>query len=172
MSSFFNVTFLIALSLNVGAIIFFSFFTTPTLFREAPVALARELVAKMFPSYYILGYATQFIALASLGLRGVFEKPFPWVRVLLLVLMLGCTLYAGLNLLPKAHTAKTVLKTLEPGPEQDAKQAEFDRLHRFSVALNGTVLVTGLMVLGITAVKLRPLHSISFLTPRFVIISP
>ncbi len=156
MSAFLNIAFLIALALNVGAIIFFSFFTTPTIFREAPVALARELVGKMFPSYYVLGYVTQFIALAALGLRGLLEKPFPWVRVLLLVLMLGCTLYAGLNILPKAHTAKTVLKTLEPGPEQDAKQAEFDRLHRVSVVLNGTVLAAGLVALGITAAKLRP----------------
>jgi len=156
MVAFLNILFLLSLAISVGAIIFFSFFTTPTIFREAPVALARELVGKMFPSYYLLGYATQFLALVALTLRGLLEKPFPWVRILMILLMLGCTLYAGLVILPKAHTAKTVLKTLEPGPEQDAQQAEFDRLHRLSVVLNGTVLIAGIVALGITAVKMNP----------------
>src|SRR5262245_18288806 len=156
MVAFLNILLLLSLAISVGGIIFCSFFTTPTIFREAPVALARELVGKMFPSYYLLGYATQFLALASLTLRGLLEKPFPWVRILMILLMLGCTLYAGLVILPKAHTAKTVLKTLEPGPEQDAQQAEFDRLHRLSVVLNGTVLIAGIVALGNTAVKMNP----------------
>src|SRR5262245_23410613 len=135
--SFLNIVFLLSLSLAVGSIIFFSFFTTPTVFRELPVQIAREFVGKLFPQYYTLGYFTQFMALMSLALRGLIEKPFPWIRILLLALMLGCTLYAGLKIRPQAHLAKTVLQTMEPGPDQETKQAQFDRLHRISVILNG-----------------------------------
>jgi uncharacterized protein DUF4149 len=156
MTSFFNIVFLLSLSLAVGAIIFFSFFTTPTVFRELPIQIARDFVGKLFPQYYMLGYVTQFAALLSLSLRGLIEKPFPWVRVALLAVMLGCTLYAGLKIRPQAHLIKTVLQAMEPGAEQEAQQARFDRLHRISVILNGVSLLVGVAALGITAAKLRP----------------
>jgi len=156
MISFLNVVFLLSLSLWVGSIFFLSFINAPTLFRELPREMAGEFVGKLFTPYFMLGYAAQGIALLSLGLRGILEKPFPWIRLALLLAMLACTLYAGVFIQPKAHLVRTVVRTMEEGKEKEAKQAEFSRLHRTSVILNSAVFVMGVVVIGITAIKLRP----------------
>jgi hypothetical protein len=157
MISFLNILYLLSLSLWVGSIFFLSFINAPTLFRELPREMAGEFVGKLFTPYYMLGYAAQGIALVSLGLRGILEKPFPsWVRFALLLAMLGCTLYAGVSIQPKAHLVRTVVRALEDGPEKDARQAEFSRLHKTSVVLNSAVLLMGIVVIAITAIHLRP----------------
>ncbi|MFO1520169.1 MAG: DUF4149 domain-containing protein [bacterium] len=156
MSSALNVVYLLSLALWVGSIFFLSFFTAPTLFRELPREIAGDFISKLFPQYYMLGYATLAITSITLALRGLLEKPFPWIRLGLLLGMLACTLYAGIQIQPKAHLLRTVLRTLEDTPEKDAKQAEFNRLHKTSVILNSIVLLSGFVVVGITAVKLKP----------------
>lgn len=156
MNSLLQIFFLLSTSVYVGSMIFFSFFTTLTLFRELQREMAGDIVGKLFPQYYLLGYITLASALVSLALRGLLERPFPLVRVIFLALMLGSTLYAGLSLQPKIHQLKTVVRVMEEGPAQDMKKAEFGALHRVSVILNLVVLALGLAVLAISAVKMRP----------------
>lgn len=155
MSSVLNIIFLLSLSLWVGSIFFLSFINAPTLFRELPREMAGEFVGKLFTPYFMLGYAAQGVALLSLSIRGLLDKPFPWVRIILLLLMLGCTLYAGIYIQPKAHLVRTVTRTMEEGKEKDLKQAEFSRLHKTSVILNSAVFLMGVVVIGVTAVRLR-----------------
>src|SRR3990167_11241357 len=91
-----NILFLLPLSIWTGAIIFFSFFTAPTLFRELPREMAGEVVSKLFPQYYMLGYLSLGIALISLLTKGFLLKSFPIVKLILMIGMLGCILYAGI----------------------------------------------------------------------------
>ena len=112
-------------------------------------------MGKLFPQYFLLGYALQGLALLSLAFKGFMEKPFPWVRLILLLMMLGCTLYAGIQVQPKAHMLRTVARSMEDGKEKEIKQAEFSRLHKTSVLLNSAVFLMGLVVIGVTAVRLR-----------------
>lgn len=154
MPSLMNIIFSLSLSLWVGSIAFMSFIVAPTLFRELPKEVAGDFVSKLFPSYYMLGYLCGSAAFLSLLLKGLFDKPFPWFRLLLLVIMLGCTFYAGVKVHPEAHTVKVVLKSMEDGPEKEAKQKEFSQLHRLSVVLNSIVLLAGITVLCITAYKM------------------
>jgi hypothetical protein len=156
MTTLLNILFLLPLTLWVGSIFFFSFFTAPTLFRELPKEIAGEFISKLFPQYYTLGYTTLSLAFLSLTFRGFLEKPFPWVRILLLVIMIGCTFYAGTKIHPRAHLVKTVIRSMEDGADKDAKQVEFDKLHRISVILNSVVFLSGILVIGITAVRLYP----------------
>jgi len=146
--------FLFAASFWVGSIAFMSFIVAPTLFRELPREVAGDFVGKLFPHYYTLGYVCGAIAFASLLLRGFFDKPFPWLRLALLALMLGCSVYAGSKVHPDAHMLKTVAKSMEDGPEKEAKQAEFGKLHRLSVILNSVVFLAGVAVLFITGYRL------------------
>ncbi len=152
---FLNILFLVSLSLWIGSIFFFSFLTAPTVFRELPREVAGEFISKLFPPYYILGYITLFIASISLTFRGILEKPFPWFRLSLLILMMGCTFYAGIKIHPKAHLVKTVIRTMEEGKEKDTQQAAFNRLHKLSVLLNSATFLAAVLVLIITATKLR-----------------
>lgn len=153
MASFFNMIFFFAMSFWVGSIAFMSFIVAPTLFRELPREIAGEFVSKLFPHYYILSYVCGSLAFVSLLLKGILGTPFPWVRLALIVVMLGCATYAGAKVHPDAHLAKTVMKSMEDGPEKIAKEKEFSHLHRFSVILNSIVFLAGVLALSITGYK-------------------
>ncbi len=154
MASFLNIIFFLALSFWVGSITFMSFIVAPSLFRELPKEVAGEFVSKLFPSYYMLGYICGSLAFLSLLLKGLLDKPFPWFRLLLLLLMLGFTFYAGVKVHPQAHRLKIVAKSMEEGPEKEAKQKEFSSLHKKSVVLNSMVFLVGLIVICITGYKM------------------
>ncbi len=153
--AFFNLTLNLFLGIWLGIMICFSFITAPTIFREIPRELASELISKIFSQYYLLGYACLAIAFLSLAIKGVFSKPFPILRCLLLALCFGLTFYAGAHLHPKAHLAKTMIRTLEEGPARENKQKEFGKIHRQSVILNGIVLLTVLLVFVLNFTPLK-----------------
>ncbi len=153
MASFFNMIFFFAMSFWVGSIAFMSFIVAPTLFRELPREIAGEFVSKLFPHYYILSYVCGSLAFVSLLLKGILGTPFPWVRLALIVVMLGCATYAGAKVHPDAHLAKTVIKSMEDSPEKEIKEKEFSKLHRLSVILNSIVLLSGIVVIFITGFK-------------------
>lgn len=154
MTQLLNILFSLSISIYVGSVIFFSFFTAPTLFRELPKEMAGNVVSKIFPNYYLLGYFTLIIAFISLTLRGVLEKPFPIARTLLLLIMLGCTFYAGISIQPKAHLLKTVIRTMEESPEKGLKEKNFGELHKRSVYLNVVSLLCGIFVIILTAIRI------------------
>ena len=80
----------------------------------------------------------------------------PWIRIVLLLVMLISSLYAGMVIRPKAHDVKIQMKTVEEATELGNQlKAQFDKLHRNSVILNIVVLVAGLFLLGIVAFRLR-----------------
>ncbi len=151
LNSLFNIFFQVSLTLWVGAIAFFSFVIAPGVFRELPREVAGDLISKIFPQYYYWGYIFGAVAFLSLFFKGLVSSPFPIARLGLLLVMLGCTFYAGVKIHPEAHLTKTVLRTMEDGPEKEIKQKEFSNLHRQSVIFNSLVLLSGLIVLILTA---------------------
>ena len=135
--------YLAALGCWFGGIVFFSFFTAPAVFTVLPRPEAGQLISMIFPRYYMLGYvagtASLVLAIYFTAVRG----PRIWWggTTLALAIALGITFYAGRVILPRADAIRTV--TEEPNPDA-ARKAEFDRLHRMSVILNGTVLLLNL----------------------------
>ncbi len=154
MTSFLNILYLFSLSFWVGSIAFMSFIVAPTLFRELPKEIAGDFISKLFPHYYTLGYICGSLSFITLFLKGILDKPFPWFRLLLLIVMLGCSVYAGTKVHPEAHMLKTVVKSMEDGPEKETKQKEFGALHKKSVLLNSMVFLAGVLVIAITAYKI------------------
>ena len=151
--------YLLSLVVWVGGIIFFSFVGAPSIFQAVPVDVAGRVVTKIFPRYYLLGHAAGIVALLSfLGLAGMSGE---WgaariFNALLLAGMLGTGLYAGTVV--QGQVAEVRQQMGNPEDRAQAKpevKAEFDRLHRLAVVLNGVVLCLGLVVLFVTATELR-----------------
>jgi len=141
---------LLALVCWIGSIIFFSFFTAPAVFKVLDRPQAGEVIGAIFPRYYGVGYVCSAVAVATLvttptGLQGL-QLPF-------LVIMTGCTFYAGLVINPQARQLKLQIKQ-EP-ENKDALESKFRSLHGWSVRLNATVLIFGLGLLWITAMGLK-----------------
>ncbi|PYS95511.1 MAG: DUF4149 domain-containing protein [Acidobacteria bacterium] len=147
---------LLGLVVWIGGVVFFSFVTAPTLFGSLPRDMAGRAVSAIFPRYYLLGWIGGSLSLLSalvLGLRAA-----AWPRALvaelaLLLLMLGLSLFAGQVILPQAYALRLSLPGLEGTPAYAAAKAEFDRLHRRSVLLNGTVLILGLGAVAIVSIR-------------------
>ena len=159
MTAALRVLHVMALGLWVGAVVFFSFVTAPSLFAALPRDMAGRATAAIFPRYYLLGWTCGVVAggalLGQILRRGSLDGRL-LAGVLLLSAMLGSSFYAGRVILPRAAAARAAMAGLaRPAPELATWQARFDRLHHQSVALNGVVLLSGILALAIAALPPR-----------------
>ncbi|CAI2719674.1 DUF4149 domain-containing protein [Nitrospina watsonii] len=150
MHTFLAFLHLLGLVVWLGSVIFFSFFTAPSVFKVLDRQQAGDVIAAIFPKYYGVGYTCAVLVAATAlatphGASGL-RMPF-------LVVMAACTFYAGLVINPQARRLKHQMR--EAGGEDDALQNQFRSLHGWSVRLNATVLIFGLGLLWITAMGLR-----------------
>jgi hypothetical protein len=142
--------YLAALGCWLGGIVFFSFFTAPAVFTILPRHEAGQLISTIFPRYYMLGYVVGTISLVLAIYLTAMRGPRMWWggATVVLAIALGITFYAGTVILPRADAIRTVTEDPNPDP---ARKAEFDRLHRLSVILNGAVLLLNLAAIAGTS---------------------
>jgi len=145
--------YLLAIACWLGGMVFFSLFTAPVIFRLLPRAEAGTVVAGLFPRYYLLGYIAGGIALVLACYFGLARPGRLWwgLVALALAISLGLTVYAGTVVRSRIEAIHIVAG--EPNPDT-ARKAEFDRLHRLSVTLNGAVIVLNLLALLSSAAAL------------------
>lgn len=117
-----------------GAMLFFSAVVTPTLFRRLSREKAAEALRRLFPAYYlVLGCAAAIAAI----LYAVDSSPASLNANLLAAVAAGFFI-ARFVLLPRIEASR---------PAPGTRSAEFVRLHRLSVLLNGVQLLIVLYVL-------------------------
>ncbi|MEX2222568.1 MAG: DUF4149 domain-containing protein [Candidatus Rokuibacteriota bacterium] len=135
---------------------FFAGVVAPAAFAALDREAAGRFVSAVFPRYYAAGAALGGLALAALVTRALLgpRRPWDWLPLLLVGVMLATTLYAWLVVLPAAHAAREALRQATPGPGAVSTEAlAFARLHRLSGLLNGGTMLAG--VLFLAAVGLR-----------------
>ena len=147
--------YLLALVCWLGGMIFFTAIIAPVVFTMLPISEAGKLVASLFPRYYILGYVAGLIAVVLAIYFTVERSPRLWwsLSALALAAALGCSVYAGMIVRPQVDAVRMVVEDQNPDP---VRRAEFDRLHRLSVILNGGVMLLNLAALFTTVVALTP----------------
>ncbi len=147
--------YLLALVCWLGGMFFFTAIIAPVVFKLLPTAEAGKLVAGVFPRYYLLGYIAGAVGLALALYFTVKSEPRMWWSLTSLALAgaLALTIYAGGIVRPQVDAIRTVVEEQNPDP---ARRAEFDRLHRLSVMLNGGVMLLNLAALLATAAALAP----------------
>lgn len=150
--TFINFIYTVSLVCWIGSIIFFSFFAAPAVFKTLDREQAGELVGVIFPKYYLIGYVCGFLAFVTMLLS--VESAMD-VRLLFIMVMLGCTLFAGMVVGPKARALKGKIKSENDEEKKNSLKSRFDSLHSLSVKLNGSVLLMGLVLLWFTAVGLK-----------------
>jgi uncharacterized membrane protein len=138
----------LAVSLWLGAMLFFAFVVAPAAFATLERDAAGRFVSAIFPRYYQAGVVLGVLALAGCLGRGVRRgwHGWDWLALGLVVLMLALTLYAWLVVLPAAHAARDAMHRADAGAA--AQEAlRFARLHRLSGVLNGAVMLAGVVIL-------------------------
>lgn len=149
--------FVLLLSVVVwlGAIIFFTLFVTPSVFKVLPRELAGDLVAHIFPKYWAIGYVAGVLSLASLIGICFVEKGFPAARLLLLALMTSLTFYSGLVIMPEAQAVKAQIRVVEEPAKVQELRKEFRRIHMRSYAINIVVMVSGVAFVLLASRNMR-----------------
>ena len=142
--------YLIAIACWLGGIVFFSFFTTRIVFASLPRAEAGIAIRALFQQYYMLGYIAGTVSLVlAIYITAVWTPRLWWgVTTLLLAIALGLTFYAGTVIRPRVEAIRGVTEEVNPDP---VRKAEFDKLHRESVMLNGAVLLLNIAAIVGTA---------------------
>ncbi|GIW43639.1 MAG: hypothetical protein KatS3mg077_0921 [Candidatus Binatia bacterium] len=146
--------YLLALSVWLGTVIFHSFVVAPILFRSLPQTVAGDVVARIFPIYYMVGYGCGvvsvvvpwFLASGTDALRA--WRGASGVAAVMLVL----TIAAGTVIHPRAAALRREMASL---PDHAPQRVEFRRLHGAAVAANLLVLSSGLVLLFMVSRQLR-----------------
>lgn len=155
MSFVLRASFLTALVVWLGTIVFFSFGVAPAVFTTLPIETAGAAVGAIFPRYYgfclVAGGA---LILSATGLALAADAGRRWFTIAGLgAIMFAMTLYAAVALQPRASALRHALHADATPPV--GTQEEFKRVHRAAVGLNVGTLLLGLGVLGTTAAALR-----------------
>ncbi|HVN88164.1 MAG TPA: DUF4149 domain-containing protein [Candidatus Binatia bacterium] len=155
MSTAARIVFVLALIVWLGEVLFLSLAAAPAIFRNFAVEEAGRVVSVLFPIYYRIGAACGVVLLvAALVLRMSGAARGTWTVVAAVVtVMLAATLYAQLVVQPRAQSLRAQLH--QPNTPATIKE-EFDGLHHRAVQLNGLVLMGGLAVAVIAALRLNP----------------
>ena len=152
----FQFLLILAISVWVGSIVFFSAVVAPGIFRSLERSRAGDLLSLLFPDYYLAGTLCATVALSVLVLLFLFDSGSRGLRLfqlLLVALMLAGNLYTGGVLEGRIHRLREERVTTPARAAREEAGKRFDRLHRRSVTLNAGVLGLGVMVLGTTAAR-------------------
>jgi hypothetical protein len=154
---------LMALIVWIGGIIFFAFIVAPAAFGVLPSPdLAGRVVSRNLTALHWMGLIAGFIfLLCSLAYNQIKHanlrlfSPAHWLIAAMLVL----TAISQFGITPAIRRSRTVLAAGPTFPAESVQRSDearrnFDRLHAWSVRLEGGVLLLGIGVAGLTARRL------------------
>ncbi|MDH5526407.1 MAG: DUF4149 domain-containing protein [Nitrospirota bacterium] len=143
----------------VGAMLAISVLVPPIVFTTLPRRSAGEVMGSIFSAYYLLGIALGVLALVALVLLAWRTG---WGRerlaaAVILGVMLAVTGLMKLSVVPAVFEARGLMYQAEDAgrAEAPALRAEMGRLHAMSVRLNGAVLLAGVFVIFLGAMRER-----------------
>ena len=152
----FQFLLVLALSVWVGSLVFFTTVVAPGVFAALDRPTAGKLLAQLFPQYYRAGVVCGGAAVLVLMLLFLFDsgsRSLRFLQLTLVLLMLAGTLYAGWILQPRVHQMRQErLQASAPAQREDAER-RFQELHARSVRLNLGVLGLGVAGLGTLAIR-------------------
>lgn len=136
----------------LGAIVFFSFFAAPAIFKTLDRETAGKLVGVIFPRYYFISYVCSVLLLATLLLGAA---QVSGLKLGAILVMIAGSWTAGLIVSPKARKLKAAIHSAANDDERQSHETAFKKLHSYAVKLNAMVLLAGLWLLWLTAAGLK-----------------
>jgi Domain of unknown function (DUF4149) len=142
----------LALGAWIGAIIYFAAVVTQGAFSVLPSQdEAGLLVGFTLSGLHLMGLiAAAIFILASVAMKKSL-KAFVEPAVIGVILMAIATIASQNYVIPRMNVLRTQMVSIQATPGNDPRRAEFDRLHRISVDLEGAVLLIGLASLFLAA---------------------
>lgn len=146
---------LLSLSTWFGAMVFFSFFSAPAIFRVLPRKTAGQVVGEIFPRYWALGYICAVLACVTLIYLYPEAGPLAGPRLAVILAMTGVAFFSGLFVGGRARRVKALMNAADEG-ERGELTAKFRKIHAVSSVLNLIIILLGAAVLVMTAASMAP----------------
>jgi Domain of unknown function (DUF4149) len=138
----------VALSLWIGIMAGVAFLVAPVAFGTLEREAAGRMMSALFPRYYTVGLALGLAAAAGALARGRPGSWAAWTALGAIALMMACTAYSALVLLPEIRA----LAPVAPG----ARPERLARLHGLAMTANAAVFVAGVAAIALTLARGRP----------------
>jgi len=155
MATALNLIYLLSVALWVGSMFFFSFVAAPSIFDILPKNFAGDVVADIFPKYYMVSYICGVLIIITLLIKKyLFESTrwFIYLNLVLVVLMLGISVYAGEVIRPQSSELKKEIRTIKTSSSDYNKlDKKFKYIHLKSVVCNIIVFIFGIAIIYINA---------------------
>lgn len=156
MANFLRFLEVFALGTWVGGIIYLSFVVAPGAFATlGSPHQAGALVGLVLGRLHILGLIAGVIYLAAAAALGRSLGAVVRPAALVVILMCLLTLVSQRRVSPRMTELRLQMGSVDTTPRDNPLRVEFDRLHRVSVRLEGSVLILGLIALFLT-VRQKP----------------
>jgi hypothetical protein len=149
------VRFLMMLALVVwlGGIIFFAFVLAPTVFAVLPTRnLAGMVVNRSLSLLHWMGLFSglMYLVCSAILSRAHGGPPQPLLRHALVALMIVLVLVSQFGITARMNELRAGMGVIDSVAPNDSRRVAFNRLHGWSTAAEGSILVLGLAVLFLT----------------------
>jgi hypothetical protein len=156
MQTLLRFLYFLSLVFWLGSIFFFSFIAARSAFKILPREMAGDLVADIFPKYYLVAYVCGGVALLTTMISWVAGYTTSGVvyalRIAILFVMLGLSVYAGTIITPNAHELRVEMRALSKDvPRYNEVQRNFGSLHKRSAIINSVIFLLGVAIVILTA---------------------
>ena len=141
---------LLSLTLWTGSIFFFAAVEAPILFAVLPThALAGIVVSRSLATMHWVGIGCGLVFLLACVLMAMLQggAPLFHARDILLVAMMGITLWAHFGVERRMVKLRDSMGVIDTVPVDDARRVEFNRMHVWSTRMEGSVFFLGLALL-------------------------
>jgi len=149
-----NFAFLFALAVWGGAVVFFTFITTPIVFADLDRDMAAGLLGHLFPRFFQVQIICSAIALAFIAARLCFGAPPRKLTIVaggLLTVALAIALYNNFVLLPDMTAAQERVTSFVTTTKDDPARVAYGQLHGRAMILNGLAALLGGATLALAA---------------------
>jgi uncharacterized membrane protein len=156
--SFLRYLMFLSLVVWIGGLIFFAFVLAPTAFQVLPdTHLAGNVVGRALGKLHwiaiISGIVFLFTSLLHSRLADGTAHLFA-MRHVLIVLMLGLTLFSQFWIIPRMDTLRAQVGDFAKVTLDNPLRVQFDALHVWSTRVEGAVLLLGLVAIYLTVSSL------------------
>lgn len=150
----------LALAAWFGGMLFFGMGVAPVAFGVLPDrVLAGNVVNGSMAKLHMLAYVAAGLALFAFAVRSTIEpaalRLITGFKAILVVLMLGLTLFSGMWLSPTLAEMRQTHGAIDQLPAGDPIKDRFGALHRLSVTVMGVTMVGVLAVIVLEQVRGR-----------------
>lgn len=153
-----NFAFLFALAVWGGAVVFFTFITTPIVFADLDRDMAAGLLGHLFPRFFQVQIICSAVALAFIAARLLFGAPPRKLTIaagIMLTVALAIALYNNFVLLPDMTTAQARVTSFVTTTKDDPARVAYGQLHGRAMILNGLAALLGGATLALAALDPR-----------------